>query len=554
MRGPLAAAAVGAIFFAWIAGAALIDPRSIEWLMKGDWVPHQFGWHYFRIEPWRWPPGRVLGYHAPLGTSVGLTDSIPVAAYLLKPLSPWLPAEFQYLGLWLLLCFTLQGALGARLVGRYSPSAVTQWLGGTLFVLLPTLLARVAHAALVAHWLVLWTLLIATRAPGRRYAPLEWFALGLVAGMTQPYLAAMVLPLLAAVALDARGATWPRRFVALGAATAATVTGWWLSGLFVLQGEGALAEGGLGYFSTNLASFVVHGGWSHWMPTIPLATDGQIYEGFHYLGAGLLGLVAVAAVLAARGAGVQRVPPVWPRWVLAVAVAMALFALSPRVTLGPYVLVDLTGPWAAPLAMFRSSGRFVWPLTYVLMTWAIVTVDRRAAPRTALGVLALAVLVQVADLRDAHRVRHDAARDPAFHSWANPFASPAWDAVLPAYAHVALVPPPQCGEAPYPYEAAIRLAGRHHASLNAGVVARADASARRRYCSEADAAIDRVELGDDTLYLVSARAAGIIAATGGTRVACGAFGGAWACTTAATRARWPAQLAFDAAPAPSAAP
>lgn len=553
MRGPLAAAAVGAIFLAWIAGARLVDPRSIEWLMKGDWVPHQFGWHYFRLEPWHWPPGRVLGYHAPLGTSIGLTDSIPLAAYLLKPFSPWLPAEFQYLGPWLLLCFTLQGALGARLVGRFSPAAVTQWLGGTLFVLLPTLLARVAHAALVAHWLVLWALLIATRAADRRYRALEWAALGLVAGMTQPYLAAMVLPLLAAVALDALGAAWPRRLAALGAAVAATVTGWWLSGLFVLQGEGALAEGGLGYFSTNLASFVVHGGWSRWMPTIPLATEGQTYEGFHYLGAGLLGLVAVAAVLARRQAGVPRVPPLWPRWVLAVAIAMALFALSPRVTLGPYVLVDVTGPWTAPLAMFRSSGRFVWPLTYVLLTWAIVTVDRRAAPRTALGVLALAVVVQVADLRDAYRFRHDAAHDPAFHTWTNPFASPAWDAVLPTYRHVALVPPPQCGEAPYPYEGAMRLAARHHATLNAGVVARADAGARRRYCADADATIDRVDLADDTLYLVSPEAAGIIAAAGGARVSCGAIGGAWTCTTASARTRWPATIGFDAAPSAPAA-
>lgn len=539
---------MGAIFFAWIAGPALIDPRSIEWLMKGDWVPHQFGWHYFRIEPWHWPPGRVLGYHAPLGTSVGLTDSIPLAAYLLKPLSRWLPAEFQYLGLWLLLCFTLQGALGARLVGRFSASAVTQALGGTLFVLLPTLLARVAHAALVAHWLVLWTLLIATRTEGRRHVAIEWAALGLAAGMTQPYLAAMALPLLAAVALDAGESAWPRRVTALGAAMAATVTGWWLSGLFVLRGDGALAEGGLGYFSLNLASFVVHGGWSQWMPTIRLATEGQIYEGFHYLGAGLLGLVAIAAVLARRQAGVPRLPPLWSRWVRAAAIAMALFALSPRVTLGPYVLVDVTGPWAAPLAMFRSSGRFVWPLTYALLTWAIVTVDRRTAPRTALGVLALAVVVQVADLRDAYRFRHDAARDPAFHTWANPFASPAWEAIVPVYEHVALVPPPQCGAAPYPYEAAMRLASRHRASLNAGVVARADAGARRRYCSEADAAIDRVDLDDQTLYLVSEQAAGIIAAAGGSGVSCGAIGGAWACTTTAARARWPAQATFDAAP------
>ncbi|HUU34236.1 MAG TPA: DUF6311 domain-containing protein, partial [Vicinamibacterales bacterium] len=141
--GVLAGAVIGAAFLVWLTGARPLDPTEIDWVMKGDWVPHHFGWHYFRTEPWQWPPGTIHGYYAPLGTSVGLTDSIPLAAYLLKPFAALLPQPFQYLGLWLLLCFTLQGALGARLVGRWSASPLVQVLGATLFVLVPALLARV---------------------------------------------------------------------------------------------------------------------------------------------------------------------------------------------------------------------------------------------------------------------------------------------------------------------------------------------------------------------------------------------------------------------------
>lgn len=544
MRGPVVTAAIGAAFFAWLAGPQLLDPTSIDWLMKGDWVPHHFGWHYFRIEPWHWPPGRILGYYAPLGTSVGLTDSVPIAAYVLKPLSPWLPVEFQYLGPWLLLCFALQGLLGARLIQRWSSSLSTQILGGTLFVLLPTLLARVGHAALTAHWLLLWTLLLATRPINRRHRPWEWMALGLVAGMTQPYLAAMVLALASAGTLAGPGAPFRARVRTFASVVVATATGWWLSGLFILPGTGALAEGGLGYYSMNLAAFVTPSGWSRWWPEIPVATDGQTFEGFHYLGVGILGLLAAAVGLTTRTAKAPTAPP-WSRWMVAVAVAMTLFALSPRVTLGPYVLADATGPWAAPLAMFRASSRFAWPLTYLLLTWAIVTVDRRSGSRAGAVILGLAVLLQIADLSAAFRLRHDAARDPAFHAWEDPFASARWDQLLPHYRHLVLAPPPQCGPAPVAYAPAMRLAARHGVTINAGVVTRGDVQARDRYCTEADARLDRADLRDDSLYVVDGEGAAVLSAEGGARVTCGQIDAVWLCTTATARASWPDGFAFD---------
>ena len=261
----------GAVFFAWIAGARILDPTEIEWLMKGDWVPHHFGWHFFRIEPWHWPPGAVSGYYAPLGTSIGLTDSVPLAAYALKPFGQWVPADFQYLGLWLLMCFGLQGALAARLVGRWVASPSVQFCGGALCVLLPTLLARVGHTALCSHWLILSALLVASRRPADRFKPGAWAALGLVAGLIQPYLAVMVLALLTAASVSGTDVSAVRRASAAATAAGATAFGWWLSGLFILSGETALTEGGLGYYSTNLLAFVAPMGWSAVLPELPVA-------------------------------------------------------------------------------------------------------------------------------------------------------------------------------------------------------------------------------------------------------------------------------------------
>ena len=51
---------------------------------------------------------------------------------------------------------------------------------------------------------------------------------------------------------------------------------------------------------------------------------------------------------------------------------MAVFALSPRVTLGSRVLFDFSGSLGRlRLAVFRATGRFFWPLGTCSLGWAL---------------------------------------------------------------------------------------------------------------------------------------------------------------------------------------
>ena len=211
-------ALVGAGFFLWIAGTRALDPGEIGWLMRYDWPIHFFGWHFFRGERWQWPPGLIQSYYAPLGTSIGFTDSIPLVAFLLKPFSAWLPATFQYIGPWLLACFALQGTFGAWLVSQWTPRVWVQVSGAALLVLMPTLLIRIGHPALCAHWLLLWVLVIAARAEAARFHAAEWAALGLVGGLLHPYLAVMALAMLGAVAVTPASTALRPRAALLGLA------------------------------------------------------------------------------------------------------------------------------------------------------------------------------------------------------------------------------------------------------------------------------------------------------------------------------------------------
>src|SRR4029450_9577351 len=70
-----------------------------------------------------------------------------------------------------------------------------------------------------------------------------------------------------------------------------------------------------------------------------------------------------------------------------VCAIFALYALSPRVTVGSHVLIDMTSPALERLAVFRVTGRFFWPATYAIVAFAIWTVVTRLRPAAALVVL-----------------------------------------------------------------------------------------------------------------------------------------------------------------------
>lgn len=536
--GRLLGGLVGAAFFVWIAGLRALDPGEIGWLMRYDWPVHFFGWHFFRSEPWHWPPGLITSYYAPAGTAIGFTDSIPIVALLLKPFSGWLPATFQYIGPWLLLCFALQGVFGAWLAGRWTSRLSLQVTVAALFVLVPTLLVRIGHPSLCAHWLLLWTLVIATRdGDGARYRWVEWGGIGLLAGGLHPYLALMALAVLAAIAVSPATVPARRRIATLGVAVVAMLGAWWASGLFGVSGAEAMATEGLGHYSMNLLAPISPTGWSVFLPDIPRATAGQDFEGFQYLGLGTLLLLAMAVVVTRlaprRTSWTGYAPALW-----IIALALAAFALSPRVTAGSHVVFDWSGPWTSRLAVFRATGRFFWPLGYLLLAWAAGVVITRLPPRLALTVLLGVLVTQAVDVHGAHEERRRAARDPGFYAWTHPMASPVWHEALPGYRHLVLYPPPQCGGTHVPWEPAAWLAGLHGLSINTGGVARPDPALLARYCHDLGDAVKAGRLDDDTVYVVpESEVAAIRAAQ--PRARCGAVATIWVCVTEATADRWP---------------
>jgi Family of unknown function (DUF6311) len=336
---------------------------------QGDAANHVSGWLFFRADSWHFPLLHTARLSYPEGTSIALTDSIPLAALLVKPFAAWLPADFHYFGLWHGLAYLGQG-LAAVFVLRalHCRSLAAALVGAAHASIAPVLFQRRGHSALMMHALLLLALglyFTARRRPERAgSAAFALMGLASLALLVHPYFMAMSYLLFLACLMDRRrdGARLAEVSLLLGVSVAMM-----LGLAFVLgYSSGGASATGYGFYSMNLASPFCGGRF------LACASDatGRQYEGFAYLGAGVLALLGIAIVANLRGL---------PRLVAqhaglaTVTAACTLFAVSNRVYLGSHLLIGFDLPVAlAELAgVFRAGGRFAWVLVYVLLVSAL---------------------------------------------------------------------------------------------------------------------------------------------------------------------------------------
>ena len=492
-----------AVFYAAF-GFGILDTASIGWLMHGDPAQHYFGWAFFRIESWGWPPGLLSGLAAPLQTSIVFTDSIPLLALPLKALSPLLPTTFQYFGLWMLSCYMLLALFAWRLLARLHPAATgagtaLRTLGVLLVLLSPPLLLRgYGHEALMAHWLIL-AAIEQTLQPHRSRRWALWLGIAI---LTHAYLAVMVAAFWFASFIHALIHALIQRTPSLPRLLFGSLILW--SGLFtlaylagyVVPGSSQLVAQGYGHYSANLLTyfdpmnwhaFLEHflrdtsqaAEWSRLLPSLGHAHHDQ-YEGFAYLGLGGLLAFGSAIVLSAAQARVpppgvispathEREPRPELRPAIFMAVILFILSLSTTITFGSHTLFIYH--WPAPLQhileIFRASGRFAWPLYYLILILSITVITQRLRARHALPILSLIVGLQLYDLSPKFSEFHQHHNQTHIE---NNLFKPQWEGLLKDATHLIVLPRPQ-GDDELPW---VQLALAHRLSLNLGTVARAD--------------------------------------------------------------------------------
>jgi hypothetical protein len=505
----LAPFAMGVLGFVLVVGRTVLDPENVGWLQRGDPAAHYLGWAFFRRGPWTSPLGANPAYGLETASGILYSDAVPLFALALKPFSPLLTQEFQYFGVWILLCFLLQSFFAWKLVGLATSSGWLRLFGSGLLVFSPPMLWRLhGHAALVGHWLVLAALLLAL-APKRRSHTGWWAVLVALAALVHVYLLAMVLALWAAdwasrAVLQRRDPRWTAvEPVLVGASVAAAL---WQAGFFLLPG--GKATHGFGFYRMNLLSPFDADGWSSVLPDLP-GKAGD-YEGFNFLGLGLwlVVLIAVPAFVSARRRGEARFRREWAFLGVAL-VALFLLAVSNEVGLGlrgfsypfPKILRPLTG-------FVRSSGRMFWPVWYVVALVAISLVARSFRTRVAGAFLALALAIQITDTRPGWSFFRAETTSAGRHWPREPLVSPFWDEAASAYRKLRLIPP---GNVRPHWAAFGHLAARHGLSTDAVYLARMDPAAMAALDQRARDTLETARFDPDTLYILQEGSAARVA-------------------------------------------
>ena len=436
-RWSLTGALLGALVFLILYGVRVLDPTCVDWILNNpspDPAQHYLGWVFYRRSGWHLP---YLGanYSAiyPYRTSILYTDSIPLLAVLGKLLGGVLPARFQYLGLWGLFCYAMQGGLTQALIARVGGvrpgDTAKNWasvLGAGVLVLFPALNIRMfAHTALAANWLVLlalWLWLCAEQSENRPTAAklcLWWGILGLLcAGIHLYYLPMVGMVLVAACvqrALEKRG---PAAVVL----PVASFCGAALAELFVL---GAFAANFAGYSNgylsgADLANLFVPGLGASW--------EQEIYAGLGTTIAVVLALVWLLVQHKQAGTFFRRHKNV----VIAALVLLvldAIAAMGNTVTFAGRTLFTVPIPQALMdfWAMFSSCARLAWLAGMLLAVAACGLVLRFWQGAAAAVLLALCAAAQGFGQRAELAKRFAAYHDATYYENTTQLTDPAWE-------------------------------------------------------------------------------------------------------------------------------
>lgn len=490
---------LGGIIFVLLHGTKILDPTFISWLLRGDSATHFLGWHFFRSEPWVFPLGAIKSYIYPQGTSIVFTDSIPLLALPLKLFSPLLPHPFQYLGLWALTIYILQGYFGAKLLQQITNNHSLILIGVLFFLLSPVLLRKaVNHNALASHWLILAALYLYF-CPQNSAKLYKWLILLVSASLIHFYLLFMAGTIWGASLwrLKREGIAVMKMVVFTIGITILTM---WSAGYFVI-GVGATSVSGYGKASMmNLLAPIIppfNNRFAfnpvNFLPAISSELLGQ-REGFNYLGLGTLGIVVIALYqhftnqFALREINKHR-PLIF------VAFFLLLLAISNKVTFYDSVLIEISTPIFLKNAfgVIHAGGRMFWPIAYLLILSSIAIISKVNNANRALYIMTFMIIVQGIDVWPCRN--NISLTSPQFQ---NPLQSKEWITISKKISHIKIIPPERKRDDYIPFAL---LAANNGKTLNIGYAARSEPEQIKFQAKDFDD-FKKGNYSADTLYII----------------------------------------------------
>lgn len=395
-------AIIGLISFYIIYGSIPLSPTNDSWIMAGydesDIIQHYSGWLAFRNSEWSFPLGLAKDMAIEDGTYISFTDSIPWVAIFFKLFNQFLPETFQYFGLYVFLCFILQGIASINIFKTTTRNTFYSVMGSIILCFSPILLERAfRHSGLGSQWLILFSILIFLQHrnnPNSIHYIFYAILLGLAIGIHPYFLPMVALFMGISVIEDLK----ERKHFSLFLALLALLLTYGLGLILGVLGTGVSpSRWGYGYFSMNLNAVInpISCGKYNWSSIFK--QHEQVlgnYDGFNYLGAGVFLGLFLLIIFTIVFRNIQYITCKLKRnSIFTIAMLLcSFFAISNVISLNGKILYEIPIPHVVEYicGIFRASSRLFYPVYYCII---IITLSGLFKFRSQLSIKKLYFLI-----------------------------------------------------------------------------------------------------------------------------------------------------------------
>jgi hypothetical protein len=491
---------IGLLGFIFLIGIPPLITSNIAWLGKGDPLFNYVGWELFRYSPWSNPIGLNPRYGLDFNTSIVFSDSIPILAIFFKALSPLLNKPFQYFGIWLCVCFILQSLFAYKISSIFTKSIIIKSCASILILLIPAMLFRTnVHIALAGHFLLLWAIFLNLQDEKKL---IQWFLLLFLSLGIHFYLFCMVLALCVANILDKTMFTSRQSltklfayFIALAAFIYVCA---WQFGYLVIP-FGSSSDYGYGTMQANVLSILNPMGWSA-LITRDFYPSPNI-ESNNYLGLGAIGVIFLAPFMLLKS-NLRESLVVHLRKHLFLSTAALIFfllSISNNIELGKLTFnLPISDRILLYLNIVRCSGRFMWPVMYLVFFVGLWLLVKGVSFRILCPVLIFLTSLQIYDTSKGWLALYEHHKATQGSEIKNILSNNFWNEVPKKYSSIKFVPPQNWPSRWYTFAI---YAAKHNLSTNSVFLARADFNKIQESRVAINTALKNGYLDDKTLYI-----------------------------------------------------
>ena len=378
---------------------------SISWITYYDMLSNQIAWKFFYNDDWHFPLGKNPNYGIDIGSSITFTGAVPLLSFIFKIFKVFLPNNFQFFSFWIFLCFFFQLLFSYLIIYHYTQNKKYSIISSFIFLLSPILFYRIPiHIALVGQWIILASFFAET-IKKEKIKFYYWILILTISSLIHFYFTLMLSLIYVIFVFDRllvnkkflkslKEILIPFFFLLLIM---------YLSGYFEIPLTDSLGHG-YGFYKANILTFFnpmpamgSNFSWSNFLPNIP--TVGGEHEGFGYLGLGGIILFIFLSFSFLKKEPLLNFKKKRPYYLL--VVIFFIIAISNTINFGSFTLLDISLPkfLYAFLSILRVSGRFIWPIYYLIFIAGLVLIYKKIeTKKNALLILIIILFVQIIDI------------------------------------------------------------------------------------------------------------------------------------------------------------